>query len=525
MNAKLFAGALLLASLAVPAAVPSPGSENVLAVSGMKFRAFRESGPQPLPLPTIRAVRRADQAKLYSELEWWRSRQTAGIWGGGLCRVVVGELLLEPPDSDRNLATTAELEKRFPVSARRAQWNDALLKQWIRAFSGNAVTGFRAGSEKINDCIWRRVLFSGAAGNRLRGYLIAPDREPARRMLLLYELERGSFTPEWERATLRSLGSVSFFRPERDASARRIEAGRGGGATVTNNSDTWQESRQRVIDNIRNFRNWWYLETESYIFVSNQEDRRNMIRLRRDLERARNAFAACFPMQGKPEAISVVRIFNRREEYVEYVGKELEWSGGVWVPAREELVISPLDARAPEKVQLEIIRQVAFHEGFHQYIHYALGRKPVSLWFNEGAAQFFEGIEFRGAKPEVRLDERSETKLRRTFRRVTGAELAALVAMDYKTFYGENRDRNYPLAHGLVYYLLKGAPSSGKKNYAQIIPTYYREVAKSGNPEAATRIAFAKVDFKALAADLVKFWNNDRQIRRSIRYNPAAGSR
>ncbi len=524
MNVKLFAGALLLVSLAGTATVPPPGSEIVLAGSGMKFRAFRESGPQPLPLPTIHAVRRADQAKLYSELEWWRSRQTAGIWGGGLCRVVVGELLLEPPDSDRNLATTAELEKRFPVSARRAQWNNALLKQWIRAFSGEAVSDFQPGSEKINDCIWHRVLFSGAAGSRLRGFLIAPDREPARRMLLLYELEQGAFTPEWERAVLRSLGSVSFFRP-RNVSARRSEAGRGGGATATSNSDTWQESRQRVIDNIRNFRNWWYREGESYIFVSNQKDRRNMIRLRRDLERARNAFAAYFPMQGKPEAISVVRIFDRREEYVEYVGKELEWSGGVWVPAREELVISPLDARAPEKVQLEIIRQVAFHEGFHQYIYYALGRKPVSLWFNEGVAQFFEGIEFRGANPEVRLDERSETKLRRTFRRVTDAELAALVAMDYKTFYGENRDRNYPLAHGLVYYLLKGAPLSEKQNYAQIIPTYYREVIQSGDPEAATRVAFAKVDFKALAADLVKFWNNDRQIRRSIRYNPVAGNR
>ena len=521
--AWLFAGVLF--AVAASAAAPSPGNKNVLPTSGMKFRAFRDMRPQPLPLPAIRAVRRADQAKLYSELEWWRSRQTAGIWGGGSCRVVVGELLLEPPDSDRNFAATAELEKRFPVSVRRAQWDDALLKRWIRAFTGNTVSGFRAATEKISDCVWRRVLFSGTAENRCRAYLIAPDREPARRMLLVYELERGSFTPEWERAALRSLGSVEFFRPERDASARRIEAGRGGGSAATNTSDSWQESRRRVIDNIRNFRNWWYLETESYIFVSNQEDRRNMIRLRRDLERARNSFAAYFPMQGKPEAISVVRIFNRREEYVEYVGKELEWSGGVWVPAREELVISPLDARAPEKVQLEIIRQVAFHEGFHQYIHYALGRKPVSLWFNEGAAQFFEGIEFRGAKPEVRLDERSEEKLRRTFRRVTGEELSALVAMDYKTFYGENRDRNYPLAHGLMYYLLKGAPVAGKRNYAQIIPAYYREVAKSGDPAAATRAAFRQVNFRQLADDLVKFWNNDRQIRRSIRYNPVAGNR
>lgn len=522
-GAWLFAAALL-ASAAL-ADVPSPGEENVLPVSGMKFRAFRDMRPQPLPLPAIRAERRSDRAKLYSELEWWRSRQTAGIWGGDGCRVMVGELLLEPPVSDRNLATTGELEKRYPVSSRRAEWDDAKLKQWIRAFTGNAVSGFRAATTKIYDCVWRRVLFTGAAGSRTRAYLIAPDREPARRMLLVYELENGTFTPEWERAVLRSLGSVQFFRPEQDASARRIEAGRGGGATATNTSDSWQESRRRVIDNIRNFRDWWYLETENYIFVSNQEDRRSMIRLRRDLERARSAFAAHFPMRGKPDAVSVVRIFGTREEYLSYVGKELQWSGGVWVPAREELVISPIDARAPENVQQEIIRQVAFHEGFHQYIHYALGRIPVSLWFNEGAAQYFEGIEFRGGKPEVRLDERSETKLRRTFRRVTAEELSALVAMDYQTFYGENRDRNYPLAQGLVYYLLKGAPVAGKQEYARIIPTYYRELAKSGDPAAATRAAFGRTNFRQLAADLVKFWDSDRLIRRSIRYNPVAGNR
>ena len=517
--------AVLLLASSVLADAPSPGGENVLPVSGMKFRAFRNMLPQPQPLPAIRAVRRADQAKLYSELEWWRSRQTAGIWGGAGCRVTIGELLCEPPASDRELATTGELEKRYPVSPRRAEWDDARLKQWIRAFTGNSVSGFRAATMKIYDCVWRRVLFTGAAGSRTRAYLIAPDREPARRMLLVYELESGSFTPEWERAVLRSLGSVEFFRPERDASARRIEAGRGGGSSVTNSSDSWQESRRRVIDNIRNFRDWWYLETENYIFVSNQEDRRSMIRLRRDLERARSAFAAHFPMRGKPDAVSVVRIFGTRNEYLAYVGKELQWSGGVWVPAREELVISPIDARAPENVQQEIIRQVAFHEGFHQYIHYALGRIPISIWFNEGAAQYFEGIEFRGGKPEVRLAERSEIKLRRTFRRATASELSALVKMDYQTFYGENRDRNYPLAHGLVYYLLKGAPVAGKQEYARIIPAYYRELVKSADPAAATRVAFGQVDFRKLAADLVKFWNSDRLIRRSIRYNPAAGNR
>ena len=125
-GAWLFAAALL-ASAAL-ADVPSPGEENVLPVSGMKFRAFRDMRPQPLPLPAIRAERRSDRAKLYSELEWWRSRQTAGIWGGDGCRVMVGELLLEPPVSDRNLATTGELEKRsLRLLAKESYFHSGLL--------------------------------------------------------------------------------------------------------------------------------------------------------------------------------------------------------------------------------------------------------------------------------------------------------------------------------------------------------------------------------------------------------------
>lgn len=77
-----------------------------------------------------------------------------------------------------------------------------------------------------------------------------------------------------------------------------------------------------MIQSIRNFRDWWYVETDNYIFVSNQTDRRAMTRLRTELENAREVFADYFPLKIPLQSVSVVRIFNKRDQYKEYVGAD-----------------------------------------------------------------------------------------------------------------------------------------------------------------------------------------------------------
>ena len=245
-----------------------------------------------------------------------------------------------------------------------------------------------------------------------------------------------------------------------------------------------------------------------------------MERLRREIERARNCFMSWFPPQVRINEVSVVRIFNDRDEYTRYVGGEMEWTGGVWQPARRELVISPLSWDASEETQREAIAKIAFHEGFHQYLHYASGELHFPLWFNEGCAEFFEGIEFRGATGLVGLSDPQKRRLARLFAFKKKYDLDELIRMNREQFYNrETRDRNYLLANALVYYLLKGAPANGQKEYAGIMSRYYLTFSKTRNPETAQKAAFGTVDLKRLSADLTAFWNDERQIRRSIRYN------
>ena len=118
---RLLFGFLLLATLCQAAPPPiTLGSPVSLPAVGLRFRAFREMKPMPLPMPAIRAERRGDGAKLLSNHEYWRFRQTAGVWFNDSCVIRVGTVTIAPfekpelkPESEL-LAEFTELDRELP---------------------------------------------------------------------------------------------------------------------------------------------------------------------------------------------------------------------------------------------------------------------------------------------------------------------------------------------------------------------------------------------------------------------------
>lgn len=508
----LLAAALLSSALFAAPAQLRPGPTETLPGVGIKLRIFREFTPAPLPLPAVRWTRRADQAKLFSAVELWRHRETAGVWSGNAGTVLLAAITQPPPDE--KAVSEDEATRLFNTAQPPGKWDEAALLGWAGRFTGmEAVSLKELDSSPLGRTV-REVVFSGKDAQNTAAFLIWPSREENRKFLLLVTSAAARDAGQFRKAAGQLADSVEFFRPDASATVRRLNRNTAAG------SETMQASRERVIRNIRNLSGWWYLESPNYIFVSNQTDRRGMERLRREIERARNCFMSWFPPQVRINEVSVVRIFNDRDEYTRYVGGEMEWTGGVWQPARRELVISPLSWDASEERQREAIAKIAFHEGFHQYLHYASGELHFPLWFNEGCAEFFEGIEFRGATGLVGLTDPLKRRLARLFAFKKKYDLDELIRMNREQFYNrETRDRNYLLANALVYYLLKGAPANGQKEYAGIMSRYYLTFSKTRNPETAQKAAFGTVDLKRLSADLTAFWNDERRIRRSIRYN------
>jgi len=282
--------------------------------------------------------------------------------------------------------------------------------------------------------------------------------------------------------------------------------------SAKNYTPEYQESRQRVIDNIKNLREWWYMEGNNFIFVSNQKNQKNIARLKLDLEHARDVYAKYFPQETELKSISVIKVFNQRDEYLTYVGKEMEWSGGVWSPAKAELVISPIDERFPEKARREIVQQVVFHEGCHQYLFYALSERNPGMWFNEGAAQFFEGVDFKGSLPNYEIPEHHLKKITEMFAARPKKDLNALINMDRDAFYGADKENNYLLANALMIYLLRGCVAADKPEYSQIAKKYFEAIRNGEDYEEANQTAFEKIDMDKLSQDLADFWSNKRLI-------------
>jgi len=281
-------------------------------------------------------------------------------------------------------------------------------------------------------------------------------------------------------------------------------------------------SREAARKSIAGMKDWWFAETQEYIFLSDirSSTGRTLVReIKANMPYLRKAFAKLIPPFEPLTDANVVRIFEDSAAYKQYVGPKHEWSCGLWSPMQRELVILS-QGRNRDKT-LEIIK----HEGFHQYLFFSCDMTPNLPWYNEGHACFFEtaDIDRRGV---VKIKENS--RVQHLLRNLDAASkhIPTLLAMDHSTFYQSSsgmRDLNYTTAWSLIYYLYKGAPLERKNPYGKILDTYLVKLKSTKNSSLATTEAFRGIDIKEFQDDFKNFWK--RQRSKGQRYDPLAKRR
>jgi hypothetical protein len=284
-------------------------------------------------------------------------------------------------------------------------------------------------------------------------------------------------------------------------------------------SPEYQASREQVIRNIENLKDWWYLPTDNFILVANLENRKTIRTIEENLETCRRVFTEFYPIKQPLKSVSVCRVFQERDEYITYVGEEQKWTGGLWDSSRKELAISPSDWGSV-RLQRELLVNVVFHESFHQYIFYATGEIHTPIWFNEGNATFFEGIEFKAGK---KFDLLPTHRYRQVSDMAKGGmpPVEKFLKMSHDEFVGGNRLNNYAMVWALVYFLRKGCPVIKKEaEYGSILSRYYDAVLECRDPEKATDIAWAGVDMAQFNVDFADFWSNQGKVKKSGRVAP-----
>ncbi|MFT5285048.1 MAG: hypothetical protein ACI8TQ_001209 [Planctomycetota bacterium] len=195
----------------------------------------------------------------------------------------------------------------------------------------------------------------------------------------------------WDQVKIwrKMLKKIKFYEPEAaDTSELELYYSR----NKFKNSAYRVQVRQNLVDG------WKAEDTENYILVYSTKDEPLIRIIKRELEAIRNEYIKEFPPVQEVEAVSTVRICKDEAEYHKYGGPR--GTGGYWYDKSEELVFYDRDEREGEKrgTGKANTRIVLYHEAFHQYIYYAIGKIAPHSWFNEGTGDYYSGAVIKSGK-------------------------------------------------------------------------------------------------------------------------------
>ena len=183
----------------------------------------------------------------------------------------------------------------------------------------------------------------------------------------------------------------------------------------------------------------------------------------------------------KPSKKMLVRFMDSENTY-EQVGGDPRMAG-FYNPGSGYLVIKQMPF-------YELV-PVVYHEAFHQYLHSFVGDVRIPIWFNEGMAVYFEGMQ---------RDEKSKTKAlspklikRGKIRMVKDAintraqiPLETLLKVTHEEFHEkENEALYYSQSFAVMFYFMQLSRGKAALNYM-------KELKKTGDPETANTKLFGK---------------------------------
>ena len=502
---------------------------------GVSLRVFRNAQPVALPQPTVYRYRSSDgvSQERFAPRDLWYPGMYRGRWedpaGNALILGVVGNMFPRSLSPDSHV-TRDTYEQAFAAAGTEPPSNVDELIAWASMFAGASVTGaprpVRSGPLLHNVAALdfdsqnpTRLGYVFQFGNNLHGV------DPYQWFLALFELAEGTDATAAAQAIERDfVSSLATTARAADPSAQASPRFQHPEMAEAERSAAFLESRERAINSIRGLRGWWFVETPSYVLVSDLSGgRRSFVqRLQEDLEAMRGIYEHLFPPRRPIEAVSLVRVFGDSDDYVNYVGPENQWTGGIWMPSKRELVIRPFEW-GNERERRERIARIVYHEAWHQYLHYAFDGLQTSPWFNEGLATFFEGADIR--RGDLRMDEVERyAVMMETLARAEEINLPSFLRLSYDQFYGrggypeQNRSAHYAIGWGLLYYLMKAAPLDPSNDYEQIPARYADALWATRNQAEATSRAFEGVDMQAFQQQFQDFWLSPR-LRHGARRN------
>ncbi len=444
----------------------------------------------------------------------------------------------------RNGRDGCSVEDRFDVfdlwrvDAVRAVWEDA---------DGNRMTVCRLPSRlpgaSAADEMTRRDFRARYARNDMRPddlaaldeavYFLAPEETVAR--FRPRRSQRQNLSALWQYETSNGVALVYAFMPKAPRGARAdwyMVALESDEADAPEKMDEWldgvlwrgkdaegsvppagaSETDLLTRDyrrNVANYSDWRFTCASNVVVVDNMSipDRAQFVAaMTNGFLRMQAAYREMLPSPlADSSHVAAVRIFDSREEYLDYVGWEMQWSAALWSPVHRELVLY-----CPPGGSEALLRTV-WHEALHQHLDYACALRQAPPWFNEGHAALFENSRF-GSRGEVSFDlDREAVRSIKANIEASAEAIRPLLAMDYEEFYAgtdEERAFKYRLAWSVAYFLQVGAPEVRFRPFRDVRGALMKALVRTGRMDEATREALAGDLEDKLVSEWTAFWKS-----------------
>ena len=498
------------------------GKEESVPSQGVKMKVFKDA--QARPIPTVGAAgyfynkaTGEHGEDFYHPQSLWFADQCIIMWECKSAKIYLAKMLQPPPSEDK---FTKAKYNEWKQSAKMTE-DGADKTAWLSTFAGEELDGapkpFKAANFGVE--IVEYPLKSGLSADKAL-FIASNSKDSEQTYVILYDLKNDKEPAKNARKVIeQSMSSIAFFQ-EKEGSETPKQMPVSESKRKKDWSEKYIQSREEVVNNLKNLKGWWYLETDNFIIASDITKKPAITSIQNQIEANRQVYAKLFPLLRPVDAVSVVRVFNKRDEYISYVPKGVDFSVGVWMSSKKEFAISSTEEWAKGTKGLDLMLGTIAHEGFHQYVYYAAGQTTSAPWFNEGTARVFNNLKIKPTgKFDVDMPEYVYDYVKEAMKSPS-ANLSKLIGMDYDEFYeSKTIQNNYACANALMYFLYKGAPAiKGCEAYAEIPGRYYKTLCETHSIQKAQSAAFEGVDMKALEKSWKDFWESSSQYNKSKNY-------
>ena len=490
----------------------------------IKLKPFKDMKLQSLPaLQSATYKRQFSNGKeefinAYNPMDLWRRDQHVATFKNDFALIQVAELnypMLENLKMLNGKHITMDNYKQA-LDQLSFKWDKGMIEKWLETHVGRQIESSTSKFPKIY--LRYKYLFFKLKSAPNHEYTFIMRTKSGRMVLFHTQIASTYKETDSENAVRSLMRSVSIGAKKgktktlsKDFQSSKTKKGSA--------SEEFRETLEQVKKDIANQKDWWFAQTPNYILKSNltRSNRTFAKNIQENIELLRKAYARLMPAQKEIREVSVITVFNTREEYLAYLPKGYEWTGGLWVPSRRELIVSPINSRSKKENQ-KVILETVYHEGFHQYAHYSQNYLQLPIWLNEGCACFFEDVKLSHSLKSIIVNENSSRiayfeKLIKS----KAVNLNTLLAYSQAEFYQVGHQA-YASAWGLCYFLIKAGPLYKNKNYDKVIPELLKALKEGQSAVASTQTAFREINMSELETDFYTFWNS-RTMRSKAKRN------